>query len=624
MGYTLVKQQSEEDCGAACLATVAKHNGRNFTISHLREFIGASQNGTSLLSLTRGAEKLGFNARPVKASPEIYQRITEVPFPVILHWKGYHWVVWYGKKKHKYIIADPAVGVRYLSAKELSQGWSDFILLLLEPDSERFYSLPDDKDKIQGFPRFLKRVKPYKSLLTQVGFLNIILGTLSLASPLVLQILTDDVLVRGDQRLLTRLAIGIGTMHIVSSLLQFSQSKLIADFSQRIQRSLMLQFTRQILRLPLSYYESRRSGEIVSRLEDIQEINSLVSQIVINLPSQFFVALVSFVLMLCYSPKLTLAAVSLGTVMTLSTFIFLPALRQKNRSLLVETAENQGILVETFKGAMALKTTNAAPQFFEEFQGKFNRLTNLTLDTLHIGIINGTFSGLVSKLGSLILLWLGSGFVIKGELSIGQLLAFNSMNGSFVGFIATVIGFVDEFTRARTATERLDEVIDATPEEADDLQKPYVKISAFADIYCHNIHFHHPGRMDLLEGFDLTIPGGKTTALVGKSGCGKSTLAKLIARLYFTQGGNIRFGTFNQEDISLDCLRQQVVLVPQDAHTWSRSIWENFQLGNRGVSFEKVVQACKIVQADEFISNFPDKYHTILGEFGSNLSGGQR
>ena len=205
-----------------------------------------------------------------------------------------------------------------------------------------------------------------------------------------------------------------------------------------------------------------------------------------------------------------------------------------------------------------------------------------------------------------------------------MLLAFNSMNGNFTGFINTIVSFVDEFTRAKTATQRLTEVIDATPETQDESQKPRAKIPSNADIICTNLNFHHAGRIELLEDFSLTFPGGRAIALIGKSGCGKSTLAKLIAGLYSLQSGNIRFGIYNQQDLALDCLRQQVVLVPQDAHFWSRSIVENFRLGNPQVSFEQIVRACQIAGADEFISQLPDNYQTVLGEFGANLSGGQR
>ena len=619
-----IRQHSEEDCGAACLATVAKHYGRIFTISRIRETIGTGQQGTSLLGLRQGAEELGFNARAVKASPEIANRIDEAPLPAIIHWKGYHWVVLYGKRGKKFVIADPGVGVRYVSAKELVQAWSDWVMLLAEPDPVRFFAQPDEKDKVGGIGRFLRRVLPYRPVLAQTLLLNAFLGLLSLASPFLLQILTDDVLVRGDTQLLTRVAIAVCVMHLVSSSLRLAQSNLIAQFAQRLQLGLILEFGRQILRLPLSYYESRRSGEIVSRLEDIQQVNQLVSQVVVGLPSQFFISLVSLGFMLFYSSQLTATAAVIALAMTLSTVVFLPALQQKTRNLIVLSAENQGVLVETFKGALTLKTTAAAPQFWSEFQSRFSRLANLTLSTMQIGIINGTFSNLVSKLGSIALLWFGSSLVISKELTIGQLLAFNTMNGNFTAFIASVIGFVDEFARAKTATQRLTEVIDATPEDPNNRQKPWANIPGDADIICSDLNFHHPGRIDLLENFSLTLPGGKVIALIGKSGCGKSTLVKLIAGLYSLNSGNIRFGIYNQQDLSMDCLRQQVVLAPQDAHFWSRSIMENFRLGNPQITFEQIVRACQISGADEFISKLPDKYQTILGEFGSNLSGGQR
>jgi ATP-binding cassette subfamily C protein len=376
--------------------------------------------------------------------------------------------------------------------------------------------------------------------------------------------------------------------------------------------------------LPLSYYESRRSGEIVSRLRDIQQINQLVSQVVVRLPSQLFISVVSFGFMLFYSWKLTIAAVGIAALMTLSTVIFLPTLQQKTRALLVLEAENQGVLVETFKGALTLKTTAAAPQFWEELQSRFGRLANFTFRTIQIGIINSAFSGLVSSIGSVVLLWFGSSLVISKELSIGQLLAFNSMNGNFVGFIGAVIELINELIQVKTAVARLTEVIDSSPEDRGDTQKPFAKIPGDADIICTNLNFHHTGRVDLLADFSLTIPGGKVTALIGKSGCGKSTLAKLIAGLYALQSGNIRIGIYNLQDLSLDCLRQQVILVPQEPHFWSRSIVENFRLGTPHVTFEEIVIACQIAEADDFISKLPDKYQTVLGEFGANISGGQR
>jgi ATP-binding cassette, subfamily C, bacterial len=624
MRYQFVRQHCEEDCGAACIAAVAKHYGKTFTLNHIREAVGTGQLGTTLLGLKRGAETLGFNARPVKTSSELLHRIKEAPLPAIIHWQGNHWVVLYGREGNKCVVVDPAVGVRYLSLKDLEQGWTDWLMLLLQPDPVRF--LDQENDEIGGFWRFFKRVWVFRGILAQALPINLVLGLLSLSSPFLLQILTDDVLVRGDTKLLTTVAIAVVGMKFVSTSLSFVQSNLIAHFAQRLQLGLVLEFGRQILRLPLSYYEARRSGEIVSRLRDINEINQLVSQVVIGLPSQFFIATISFAFMVFYSWKLTFVAVCMAVIMSISTIIFQPTLRQKTRDLLITEAETQGVLVETFKGAMTLKTTAAAPQFWDEFQSRFGKLANLTFRTIQIAIINNTFSGFVAGIGSVILLWVGGNLVINPAegMSIGKLLAFNAMNGNFVGLIGSLISFVDEFTRAKTATERLTEVIDTTPENDGDGKKPFARIPHDTDIICSQVNFHYPGRIDLLEDFSTKIPGGKVIALIGQSGCGKSTLAKLLAGLYPLNSGNIRFGYYNLDDISLDCLRQQVILVPQEAHFWKRSIVENFRLGAPHLSFENIVRACQIAKADDFISKFPDKYQTILGEFGANVSGGQR
>ncbi|HLO87053.1 MAG TPA: peptidase domain-containing ABC transporter [Nostocaceae cyanobacterium] len=620
--YQCVLQASEEDCGAACLVSICKYYKRFLSINKSREAVGTGQLGTTLLGLKRGSDNLGFNSRAVKAAPELIDRITEIHLPAIIHWRGYHWVVLYGKRGNKFVIADPAVGIRYITREELMAAWNG-VMLLLEPDPERFLQQPQEKPQT-GIIRFFQRILPYQGLLTQVLFINVVLGILGLGSPVLIQLLTDDVLVRGDMQLLTVVVSAVVVMTLFSSSLQVIQSIMIAHFGQRIQLGLVLEFGRRILQLPLNYYESRRSGEITSRLSDINEINQLVSQVVVLLPSQFFIAIISFCLMLFYSWQLTLAVIMFGILMTLSTLPFLPILQQKTRSLLVLGAENQGVLVETFKGAQVIKTTNAAPQFWDEFQSRFGRLANLTFSTIQIGIINGTISKLLSTMGGVILLGIGSILVMSDKLTIGQMLAFNALQVNVLNLISSLVGLVDEYFRSQTAISRLLEVIDATPEIVGGSEKPVAQISASADIRLSQVTFHHPGRVDLLEEFSLKLPGGKVIALIGQSGCGKSTLAKLIGGLYVPNSGNIRIGFFNIHDLALDCLRQQVVYVPQEPHFWSRSILDNFRLGTPYIAFEEIVRACEIADADGFISQLPNKYQTVLGEFGANLSGGQR
>lgn len=621
MKNALILQHSEEDCGAACLASIAKHHGRTFTLTRIREAVGTGQLGTTLLGLRRGAEALGFLTRSAVASAEILDRISQMPLPAVIHWRGNHWVVLYGKQGKQYVVGDPAIGLRYLSEAELTEAWADWIILLVQPDPSRFYA--QSEDRVGGVEQFLLRVLPYRGILLEAIVCVTLIGLLSLASPFFIQILTDEVLIQGDTRLLTGIVIAIIVMYLVRSGLSLVADHLIAHFAQRLELGLTLEFGKQLLQLPLTYYETRRSGEVVSRLRDIEEINRLVSEVVVSLPSSVLIAVASLGLMLFYSWKLAIVAVIVALVMTLSTVVFQPMLQQKTQRAMVLETENQGVLVETFKGALTLKTTAAAPQFWDELQSRFGRLANLMFSTTQIGIFNSTFSGLVSDVGSTAILGLGSVLVINRELSIGQLLAFTTLNRNVVGLMDELVDLVDDLIRVRTANARLQEVITATPETQAD-SKPWVTLPDAVDITCTNLNFHYPGRVELLKDFSIQLPAGQTIALIGKSGCGKSTLAKVIAGLYLPQFGNVRLGLYNMSDLSLECLRQQVVLVPQDAHFWSRSILENFRMGNPHLSFEQIVQSCQLTGADDFISQLPEKYQTILGEFGSTLSGGQR
>lgn len=299
MKYQLVLQHNEEDCGAACLATIAKYYGRNFTLTHTREAVGTGQLGTTLLGLRRGTQNLGFYARSVKASLEIFSKLKELPLPAIIHWKGYHWVVFYGKQGGKYVIADPAMGMRYLSHRELMEGWQDWVMLLLEPDPSRFFAQSDDK--ISGLRQFLVRLWFHRTILLEALLCAVTVGLLSLTSPFFIQILTDDVLVRGDIGLLNGVLLAVVVMYLLRSGLTLVENNLVSHFAQRLELGLILEFAQQILQLPLTYYETHRSGEISSRLRDIQQINRLISRAIISLPTQFFIAAISGLLMLFYS-----------------------------------------------------------------------------------------------------------------------------------------------------------------------------------------------------------------------------------------------------------------------------------------------------------------------------------
>ena len=620
--YACVEQHAEEDCGAACVATVARHYGKRLSIARVRELVGTGSSGTTLLGLRRGADAVGFQARAVRADQELLDQLEAIPLPAIVHWQGNHWVVLHGRRKRRFVIADPAVGLRWLSQQEFLQGWSNGVMLLLEPDHHR---LQGQEDAPRGpFLRFLRQALPYRGLLLQALAINAVIGLLALGMPLLMQLLTDDVLVRRDSQLLTSLGIGMLLLFLFRNLIALLQGHLVGHFAQRLQLGMLLEYGHKLLQLPMTYFDSHRSGEVVSRIGDVSRINGLIADVVLGLPSQLFIATVSLLLMLLYSPALTAASLLAFVMVVGANVVFLPALRQKTRRLIVASAENQGFLVEAFRGAQVLKTTEATPQAWDEYQSNFGTLSHLRWNTLQLQLFSSTTTSLLSSVTTLALLWYGSTFVIAGQMSIGQLLAFNGMGANVLGFLSALVAFAADFITAQVVLQRLSEVLEGSVEDPRAAKKPRVQLPLGCQIRCRNLSFHHAGRVDLLKEFNLTIPGGRLTALIGESGCGKSTLVKLLAGLYPPLGGTVHYGPYGMGDLSLECLRQQVALIPQDPQFFNRTILENFRFTYPDASFDQVVAACDLALADDFIRELPDGYHTKLGEFGANLSGGQR
>ncbi|MEM9806735.1 MAG: peptidase domain-containing ABC transporter [Cyanobacteria bacterium P01_D01_bin.56] len=621
MKYAFIKQPREEDCGIACIAMVAKHYGQQFPLARVRELVGTGQLGTSLLGLQQGAQKLGFQARSGQATDDIFNRIHRLPLPAILHWGNEHWVVLHGKQRDQYVIADPSKGVRYLSADEVRRNWGDGAMLLMVPD-DSFYSLSAKKGS--RVADVFQQLWPYRLSLLQICIYGFFIGLLSLAIPISIQFITDDVLIAGDSDLLPKMILAALGFFVVKSLLNLVQVKLIANTFQRLELGLTLEFARKLLKLPLNYYETRRSGEFSNYLKDISRINELIVDGAIHLPGLLFAALAALGCMLFfYSGFLTFISVVTAILMLGAALVLLPIFQLRIRHLLTLDAKNQALLAEVFRGAMTFKTTTAQPQLWKEMQGRFGNLANRKADTIQLGFLTSQIATLIRGMGSIAIFWLGSTMVMNQEFTFGQLLAFNIMSYSFLELASFMVRFSNRFMEIKTSVQRFDDVIESEEESPEDWLKPLAEIPSNGDIVFNQVNFHYPGRFSLLETFSLTIPGGKFSAIVGTSGSGKSTIAKILAGLHPYQSGEISVGPYNLRDLSTECVRQQIVLVSQTTHFLSRSILENFQLCAPKATFEEIVVACKITGADTFINSLPSGYRTVLGEHGANLSGGQ-
>lgn len=621
--HQVVLQPTEADCGAACLASVAKYYGKIFSLHRLAELLGTGQQCTTLLSLQQGAEAIGFNARIVRGTAQMLDQLEGAPLPAILSWERHHWVVLYGKQGEKYVIADPAIGIISLSRSELVEGWTDGGCLLLEPDPDRFF-LESHVTPATPWQKWLRRLWFYRSLLLQVLSLNLVIGCLGILFPLFVQLLVDNLLTPGYSQLLISLIIAVIILMFFRGGLQLIQSQLMAHFAQRVQLGLVMEFGRNLLRLPLNFYETHQTGDVISRLKDVRELHQLITGGVINFPSQLFIMLSSLGLMLIYSFPLTIVAGILFLMTLIFALIPVQVLQVKNQNLFVYESQVQSLLSEIFQGSISLKASGLISQFWQELQSRLGRIANVAYRWHQWQIFQQVFLQFSRNLSSLILLGLGSQGVVNQSLSLGQLLGVVLLYQNWQNCAEELVKLRVNLGKVKLVTKRLTEIIERRPETQGDYQKPTGQIPGRADIIASDITFYYPGRVNVLDNFSVRVPGGKIVALIGESGCGKSTLAKLMAGLYPLTGGNLRIGIYNLPDIPLDCLRKQVVFVPSETQFWSRSILDNLRLTNPELSFQEVVLACQITGADEFISQLPEKYQTQLHELGYNLSTGQR
>jgi ATP-binding cassette subfamily C protein len=622
MTYQWVRQQSGEDCAAASLAIIVKHYGRNFKINRIREVIGTGKDGTTLLGLKRGAESLGFTAKAIKIKPDCIDKLETITLPAIIYWKGYHFVVLYGKKGEKYVVSDPGLGIRYLEKEELLKDWQGGITLVLQLNPLLFFLQPDDKDNI--FDSFIQRLYPHRWIIALLIPCNLALGLLSLTTPLFLQYIIDNILLTNQEKIILNVIVVFIIIQIVSSLIYWLQLQLSEKFIKKLEFGLKTDSNRQILHLPLSYHESRYNSAVAKRLGDIQQIVSFVSQIVIDLPVQIFTVFTALFILNYYNWKLALITVIVSAILTLITIALLPLIKQVAQRVYSTSGHNIFSLSQIFSAALIVKTTSSAKQLEEEVQQNFTKEIDANNKNYQIILATKTVNKFISGLGNVALIWFSCNLFFHQELTIGQLVALTKIASMFMTLVTKLTQFIVTFTQVKATTQLLAEIFDCTPENQGDDEKPVVTLSPEADVTCHAINFNYPGRVKLLDEFSVTIPGGKVTAIIGHSGCGKSSLAKLLIRLYPMQSGNICIDEYDIQNLPLDCLRQQTTLVPQEATFLTRSIIDNLRLGKADATLDEIISALKIADAYDFIDTFPEKYNTIIGAFSANLSGGQK
>jgi subfamily B ATP-binding cassette protein HlyB/CyaB len=616
--YPALLQFSETDCGAASLAMILRYYGKHVSINRLRELANVGRDGASLYSLSEAAEALGFEARGVRVSPDHLQK---VELPAIAHWEGFHYIVLYEVTPTHVIVADPAMGLRRLTQEEFSKGWTGYLLLMKPtPKMEEVEETPS------SFGKFWPILKPYRGLLIEIGIATLLLQLFGLASPIFTQVIIDRVLVHKSVSMLNTMLVGMMLIAVFQAVTISLRQYLMVHTARRIDLTMVVGFYQHLLSLPLRFFEERKVGDILKRLQENAKIRHILTGKALGVILDCFMMIVYIALMFFYSAKLALLAMAFMPGYVILTLMMTPVLRRQFRESFIRLSEAESHVVESVTGIGTVKATAAERRIRWRLEGLLVKALNVEFRGAMTNTAATGFAAVLQTLQTVVLFWYGAHLVLAEELSIGQLVAFNVLVANITRPVLNLIDLWRDFQEVKIAFERLDEVLDAKPEQ-DANQRGAMRLPPIkGHIKFENVTFRYPSRPDknILQNIDLEVLPGQTVALVGRSGAGKTTFASLLLRLHEPTSGKILIDGYDTKQVTLNSLRAQIGVVPQEVFLFSGTIRENIAFGEQDARLEEVVGAAMLAGAHEFISELPLGYETEIGERGQSMSGGQR
>jgi len=615
--FRIVHQIDERDCGAACLAMLCRHYGHDVSLSFIRQSAGTTVDGTSLKGLKRGGEAIGIEMRLVKSSADAVDRL---PLPAVIHWGGQHWIVLTEIKDDKLRLADPAAGTRTCTREELAKEWSGYA------------ALPTPTARLAEAPRQridLRWLRPVVRPLARACAAALVLGLVTAVLQLVLPILTgvviDDVLANRDYGLLHLVTIAMLGALVIGIGASILQRVILARVAVRVDGEALDLLTQRLLGLPLDYFQTRTSVDIERRLSGMRQIRKILVENGVRAIAAATQLIAVVVLMFFYSWVLALAFVAgmplYGMLLRFSRTRLRPAFASLEESFSRYAARQ----IDSIKGIETVKVMGAEPGLrrilLGEFRGLQDRLFRSDLTVLtYDALIQAATLGLYVAL-----LWVGALEVLARNLSVGELVAYNTLVLLANPSVQTLLGFWDELQHSSVLLTRLQDVFDAEPEQGEDTARlrPVPKLED--RVRLRRVEFSYPatpGR-PVVDNVTLDIEPGTTVALIGRSGSGKSTLAKCIAGLMLPSSGTIEFDGIELRDLRLPELRRRIGFVLQDSYLFSDTIAANIALGEEQPDPGALRAAAEVANAAEFIERLPLGYETQIGDSGMGLSGGQ-
>ncbi len=613
-----VRQQSAMDCGPACLATICLHYGKRVSLNRLRDLCRVGSAGASMLHILHAARALGFEAHPILSTLE---HLRGNHLPALVNWRGYHWIVVHAVDDRRVVIADPAGGVTTMTPEEFSKGWTRYTIFMRPTPA--FAAVEESRPTVAQFAPY---VADFRRTIVEIGLASMTIQVLALLLPMFSKFVVDEVIVPQRGRWLWPAIAGIAAAVLLQSAVSWARQRLLLFVSYRVNLRLMADFYAYVLRLPLPFFERRRVGDVVSRLEENARITSFFTTTGVEVFIDTATAILYFALMLSYNVWLTGVAAICFVLHFVNVYVLTPKLQQGYREVFERGAELESHTIESLQGLRTIRTLGVEHAVRATWENLFARSSNTYFATLKYGIASSSASQAVNAAGTVAVLFAGARFVLDGQLSIGGLVAFTVLVNGALAPLSKLVGAWDLLQETLNSVERLNDVYESAPEApeqpGDDLivLPPLSGHIRFDDV---TFRYDAEGR-NALQNVDLEILSGQRVAFVGRSGSGKSTLIKLLLGLYRPTTGRILVDGFDLADAWLPSLRRQFAVVPQSPFLFHGSLRDNIAQAQPDASPADVERAAVTAYAHDFITRMPDGYQTIVEEEGKNLSGGQR
>ena len=620
---TFVPQIDARDCGVAALASIAKFYGSDFSLAHLRELAKTNKEGTTALGIVKAADEMGFETRPVQADKTLFD-MSDVPYPFIVHvnkeGKLQHYYVIYQTKKDYLIVGDPdpSVKITKMSKERFFSEWTGVAIFLAPKPSYQPH-----KDKKNGLLSFLPLIFKQKSLIAYIVLSSLLVTIINIGGSYYLQGILDEYIPNQMKSTLGIISIGLIITYILQQAMSFSRDYLLTVLSQRLSIDVILAYIRHLFELPMSFFATRRTGEIISRFTDANSIIDALASTILSLLLDVSILILVGSVLLAQNPNLFLLSLISVPIYMFIIFSFMKPFEKMNHDVMQSNSMVSSAIIEDINGIETIKSLTSEENRYQNIDSEFVDYLEKSFKLTKYSILQTNLKQGTKLVLNVLILWFGAQLVMSSKISIGQLITFNTLLSYFTTPMENIINLQTKLQSAKVANNRLNEVY-LVESEFQVQENPVHSHFLMGDIEFDNLSYKYGFGRDTLTDINLTIKQGDKVSLVGVSGSGKTTLAKMIVNFFEPYKGHISINHQDIKNIDKKILRRHINYLPQQAYIFNGSILENLTLGgNNMISQEDILKACELAEIRQDIERMPMGYQTQLSD-GAGLSGGQK